>query len=293
MRYLILFSAILSTILSACIRTQKSTVYETVVNDKKFWIQQCIRKTYVSNYLYYKLVLESTEPLEVNSLDDEHGLPYRPDIFNSTQVKYFDTTINYCIIDDPEKSLAQNSAYLNTPTYADSERVSIKKYMKEEIYKNLKTERKRFLLYLDPKKYTSEEFNDLANVLALIIDEINEMLFACKPFNSYRPSYDGWQFAGVVYGNEDDFCEVYTKSKEDFFKIFPDGRILHYNELRLPGKNWLSGQDYISSKKIKMPGKIILLNKYSKNDLLPYRNNKGQSITENFVIEKGSLEIKN
>jgi len=293
MRYLIMFSAILTSILSACTRTQKSTVYETTFNDKKFRIQQCLRKTYVSNYLYYKFILEGTESLEVNSLDDEHGLPYSPDVFNASKVKYFDTTINHCVIDDPTKLLAQNSAYLDTANYADSEKVSIKKYMKEEIYKNLKTERKRFLLYLDPKKYTSGEFNDLGNVIALNIDKINEMLFACKPFTSYRPAYDGWQFSGIVYGNEDDFCEVYTKSKEDFFKIFPDGRILHYNELPLPGKNWLSGQDYIYSKKIEMPGKIILLNKFTKNDLLPYRNNKGQSITENFVIEPGSLEIKN
>jgi len=231
--------------------------------------------------------------LEVNSLDYEHGLPYSPDVFNSAKVKYFDTTVNYCVIDDPEKLLAQNSAYLNTANYPDSEKASIKKYMKEEIYKNLKTERKRFLLYLDPKKYTSDEFNDLANVLALNIDKINEMLFACKPFTSYRPAYDGWQFSGIVYGNEDDFCEVYTKSKEDFFKVFPDGRILHYNELPMPGKNWMSGQDYIYSKTIKMPGKTILLNKYTKNDLLPYRNSSGQSITENFVIEQGPLEIKN
>ncbi|MBA3679948.1 MAG: hypothetical protein H0W73_01985 [Bacteroidetes bacterium] len=267
-------------------------MYETVLNDKKFSIQQCVRKTYVSNYLYYKFILEGAEPLEVNSLDDEHGLPYRPDVFNASSVKYFDTIISYCTIDDPEKLFAENSAYLTTANYPDSEKVSIKKYMKEEIYKNLKTERKRFLLYLDPKKYSLEEFNDLGNVMTIHIKEINELLFACKPFNSFRNAYDGWQFCGIVYGNEDDFSEVYTKSKDDFFKVFPDGRIAHYNELPMPGKNWLSSQDFIYTK-IKMPGKIIQLIKYTKNDMVLYKNTKGQSITENFVIEQGFAEVKN
>jgi hypothetical protein len=286
MLYLIMLSAILSAILSSCTQTQKSIVYETECNKKKFSVQECVRKTYVSNYLYYKFILEGTEPLEVNSLDDQHSLPYSPDVFNSAPVKYFDTTLNYCIIEDPEKLVAQNSAYLNSANYSDSEKVNIKKYIREEIYKNLKTERKRFLLYLDPKKYSVDEFNNIANVIALNNKQINELLFTCKPFNSFRQAYDGWQFCGIVHGNEDDFCEVYTKSKEDFFKVFPDGKILHYNELTLPGKNWLSGQDFIYSH-IKMPGRIIQLKKYTKNDLTLYKNTKGQSITEKFTVEQG------
>ena len=209
-------------------------------------------------------------------------------IFNKTPVKFFDTTASYCIIEDPEKLFAENSAYLNSKDYPDSEKVSIKKYMKEDIYKNLKTERKRFILYLDPKKYSLKEFNDLANLFDKQTSKINDLIFACKPFNNSRGAYDGWQFCGIVYGNEDDYSEVYTKSKQDFFKIFPDGRIAHYNELALPEKNWLSSQDFIYTKII-MPGKIIQLRKYSMNDLMLYKNTKGESITENFKVEQGPV----
>ena len=46
---------------------------------------------------------------------------------------------------------------------------------------------------------------------------------------------------------EEDFIEVYTKVRRSV-KVFPDGRIAHYNELPAPGQNWLSGQDFIYSK---------------------------------------------
>lgn len=50
--------------------------------------------------------------------------------------------------------------------------------------------------------------------------------------------------------------------------------------------NWFSGQDFIYSK-IKMPGKIIQLNTYTKEDMISYKNKKGVSITSNFNIEQG------
>lgn len=285
----ILFSMILSAIVSSCTRIQKAVIYETDHNDKKFRIQQCIRKTYISNYLYYRFIMGNSTPLEVNSLDDQHGLPYKPDVFNGAPAILFDTAVNYCVIENPEKLFEEDSA--NAEGYTEA--ASMRKYMKEEIYKNLKTERKRFLLYLDPKEYSLDEFNEMGKVMSLHSKEINDLIFSCKPFQSTgRGNYDGWQFCGIVYGNEVDFCEVYTKNKEDFFKVFPDGRISHYNELAIPGKNWMSGQDYIYTQ-IKMPGKFIQLRKYTKDDLLPYKNSKGQSIIENFQVEQGPPEISN
>ncbi len=292
MRVLYMLSIILSFIASACTKTQRQDIYETTYNDKKFRIQSCIRKTYNSNYLYYRFILDNSKPFDVNSLDYQHGLPYTHDVFNGAPSKYFDTTISYCVIENPEQLYEQNSAYLHSQDYPEAEKNEIKKFIKEEIYKNLKTERKRFLLYLDPQKYSLKEFEDISNVLNLHIKEINELIFSCKPFQVSRGNYDGWQFCGLVYGNEDDFCEVYSKSKEDFFKVFPDGRIAHYNELSAPGKNWLSGQDFIYSK-IKMPGKIIQLKTYSKDDLAHYQNKKGESITSNFKTEQGPSEEPN
>jgi hypothetical protein len=165
----------------------------------------------------------------------------------------------------------------------------MRSFIKEEIYKNVKVERKRFLLYLDPQKYSLTEFENISDALNLHIKEINELIFLCKPFHVSRGHYDGWQFCGVVYGNEEDFSEVYTKSKEDLFKVFPDGRIAHYNELPAPDKNWFSGQDFIYSK-IKMPGKIIQLRTYTKEDLIDYKNKKGVSITSHFQTEQGPAE---
>lgn len=239
--------------------------------------------------MYYQFILGNSKPIEVNSLDYEHSLPYSKDVYNGAQTNYFDSTVSYCLIDNPEQLYRQNSSYLDSTDYPESQKNEIKSLIKEEIYKNLKVQRKRFLLYLDPRKYSLTEFENISDVLNLHIKEINELIFSCKPFHVNRGNYDGWQFCGLVYGNEEDFIEVYTKNKDDLFKVFPDGRIAHYNELPAPGKNWMSGQDFIYSK-IKMPGKIIQLNTYTREDLIHYKNKNGVSITSNFQTEQGLSE---
>lgn len=289
MKRLLIFLTFFSVIFSFCTRTKKSPIYEKVIDSKKLIIQQCLRNTAVSNYLFYQFTFDDAEPFEVNSLDNENGLPYKSDVYKGSPVVFIDTAVSYCTIDNPEELVEQNAAYLKDPknNYSDSERVSIKNYIKEDIYKNLKTERHRFLIYLNPKHYSLKEFKGIATAFTKDIKTIDKLLFECKPFTSLRQAYDGWQLCGFVYGNVDDFCEVYTKSKEDYFKILPDGKIKHYNELAIEGKNWISGQDFIYPNII-MPGKTILLKSYTKENLKDYKNNQGKSLADNFNIEQGA-----
>lgn len=284
----ILFYSCGIMIFISCNKIDKSVIYETEINNQKFRIERCLRKTYSSNYLYYRLLLDNSKPIEINTLDASFGLPYNSTIFNSSIIHYFDTTISYCEIENPDKLVEENSAYLNKGDYSDSEKVSIKNFIKEEVYKNVKTERKRFLIYLNPKEYSKTEFETIAQAISKNSYQIDTLLFACQPFNTFRKAYDGWQLSGIVYGNIDDFCETYTKSTEDYFKIYPDGQILHYNELSLPGKSWLSGQDYIYSRII-MPENKIKLKSYKLKDLISYKNSKGISITSNFKIVEDSI----
>jgi hypothetical protein len=277
--------------LGACNGIEKANIHDDIVDGKKFTVYSCTRKTYVSNYLFYQFQLDKTQPVEINALDSENGLPYRTDVFNGAPVTYLDTVVSYCEIQNPEELVEKNSAYLYEPqnNYSASEKVSIKKFIRDEVYANLKTERQRFLIFLDPKKYTTSEFALISNAISKNLNEIDSLLFACQPFTGLRPAYDGWQLSGLVYGELDDFCETYTKNKEDYFKVFPDGRIAHYNQLAVAGKNWFSGQDFIYGKVV-MPRKTILLRKSTKNDLMAYKNQSGKSLVDNFNIEQGAKD---
>ena len=105
------------------------------------------------------------------------------------------------------------------------------------------------MLFVDTTQWTPQQF---------------EQLYACvkqhsKPAQAsmmQEEKFQPYQFGGMVYGREADFVKKYVKTKDDYFEVYPDGRIIHTLTESL-GMTTQSSNGLSNS--VLMPGKRILV----------------------------------
>lgn len=97
------------------------------------------------------------------------------------------------------------------------------------------------------------------------------------------PTFQAYQYGGIVYGNREQFEQRYEKNKNDYFIIYPDGRMSHTLVESLMQTTSSGGLSDVV-----MPGKRILVNTAQRpmDELQMYRNTKtNRPLPSDFTVE--------
>lgn len=99
------------------------------------------------------------------------------------------------------------------------------------------------------------------------------------------PTFQAYQYGGIVYGSRDQFEQRYEKNKNDYFVIYPDGRTSH---TRIESLMQTTSSGGLSD--VVMPGKRILVNTAERpmSEVQAYRNtrtNRPLSADFNFEVD--------
>ena len=136
------------------------------------------------------------------------------------------------------------------------------------------------MLFVDDTKWTPQQFEQLYACMKQLHKAMQESMMKEEKFQPY-------QFGGMVYGREANFVKKYAKTNNDYFEIYPDGRIIHtLTEFFGLGMTTLSSNGL--SDKVLMPGKRILVNtaQLPMDKLNDYRSTKtNHSLSTDFNVE--------
>lgn len=134
------------------------------------------------------------------------------------------------------------------------------------------------MLFVDDKEWTPQEFEQIYACMQQHHKAMEESMMQEEKFQPY-------QFGGMVYGRQANFVETYAKTKNDYFEIYPDGRIIHTLKESL-GMTTSSSNGL--SDRVLMPGKRILINtaQLPMDELNNYQNPKtDHPLNADFTVE--------
>jgi hypothetical protein len=172
------------------------------------------------------------------------------------------------------------SVYLGKPfQWIDTTTTFSTRYGSNEAYT-------RVIVYIPPAEFTQDEFYRFCDCVK---SNSNAIIKAAEADSSFWPN----KIAVIVYGNITDFTERYSKNKNDYYEIKPDGTISHVKKEN--GTTIYSDQGF-ESRKIIMPGKRLQITDSSKINLTTlreYKNLKGRSVADDFsfsYLSKADLD---
>ena len=146
-------------------------------------------------------------------------------------------------------------------------------------HKEFRNPRDRVMLYLDPKKYSKEDFDAIARCVSTHADAMVRAM-------DIRELGQNYQFAGVVLGNDTDFTQRFMNDQA-FIDIFPDGSIQYEpNQAHPPGEG-PAFYNFLGNK-VQMPGRRIIIQNpvpAVKADWHGFLNREGQPFDTVFSIE--------
>jgi hypothetical protein len=164
------------------------------------------------------------------------------------------------------------SVYLGKPfQWIDTSTTFSTRYGSSEAYT-------RVIVYIPPHEFTQAEFYHFSECVK---SNSNAIIKAAEADSSFWPN----KIAAMVYGNLPDFTERYSKNKNDYYEIKPDGTISHIRKEN--GTTIYSDQGF-GSRKVIMPGKKLQITdslKINLTTLKEYKNQKGRSVADDFTIE--------
>lgn len=135
------------------------------------------------------------------------------------------------------------------------------------------------VIYVDPANYSRTEFDALHVCLQAHAAAITKAIGADKDF---QPS----QLAGMVYGRETDFVEVFEKNAKDFYEVHPDGVVTHveHDADGIKGMKSYSGGGLSN---ITPSGEILITDtkETSLAALQKYQDARGQSLPQRFTVK--------
>lgn len=135
------------------------------------------------------------------------------------------------------------------------------------------------VIYVDPATYSRAEFDALHACLQTHAAAITKAIGADKDF---QPS----QLAGMVYGRETDFVEVFKKTEKDFYEVHPDGVVTHV-EHDADGIKDMTSYSAGGLSNITSSGDILITatKETSLAALQNYKDARGQSLPQRFKVK--------
>lgn len=139
--------------------------------------------------------------------------------------------------------------------------------------------KQRTVIYVDPAEYSRADFDALHLCLQAHAVAITNAIGADKDL---QPS----QLAGMVYGRETDFVEVFKKNEKDFYEVHPDGvvtRVEHDADGIKGMKSYSAG----GLSNITPGGEILITDtkETSLTALQQYQDARGQSLPQRFTVK--------
>ena len=166
--------------IAACNSTNVTTLVQMQCAGKTLKLQTVVRKTFENIYHSAQIVYGDKAPLVLDISAMGHKRPYDQIVYGKAPFHLFD---------------------LKPHTY---------QYAGNTLTK-LQT-----VLYVDPKIYTQDEFETLADCLKTHSDDFSKAIDGEQNLQQF-------QIVGAVYGNHEDFVERFAKNAKDWYEVEPDG----------------------------------------------------------------------
>lgn len=236
--------------LLGCTTKPDMPLYEATCGGEKLTLRAIDPGALQNHRLYTELTVGNRPPIRPRDRFIPEMLPYDPAIYGQSPYVFIDTTLGH----------SQHKAF-DYP-------------------------RDRVMLYLDPKRYTKEDFDAISQCVST---HASAMVRAMD----VETLGQDYQFAGVVLGNSTDFTQRFTQGKA-YIDIFPDGSIQYESNMPHPPTESPVYDNFVGSN-VQMPGRrIIILDsvRVIKTDWHGFRNAVGQALDEVFSITHESRQSR-